>query len=85
MPVVDDGEPAEPWFTEEHDHDSKSLVYNDITNTTYHVLVNQTRKIADERGTKHLILNAANYTGSDEMVVNIIQQYWIYTAFWADY
>ena len=49
------------------------------------MLVNLRRRVADDRGTKHLIIDATKYTGNKIMVLYIIQRYWIYTAFWANY
>ena len=86
LPVADLGnEPAEHWFTEDHDHDKKALVLNETTNNYTNTLVNPERKIADERGTKELILNASKYTGEEVMVLDIIQHYWIYSIFWTNY
>jgi len=75
LPVVDHGnEPAELWFTAEHDHDNKAMKVWDEANQVYmNELVSQDRKIADERGTKELIIDAAKYTGEDTMLINIIQ------------
>jgi len=47
----------EPWFTDKHIHDRKSLIWNETTSNYTNMLVNLDRRTADERGASHLIFN----------------------------
>ena len=72
----------ELWFASEHKHDIGAVQYNWYYMIPYaeswfgnqdNLLVNERRRVADERGTDWITVKPGRYTGEEMMVVKVIE------------
>ena len=86
IPATNEGlEHAEMWFSLNHTHDYFSVHLDwdgDRLNNTH---VNLDRRVADERGSKFLVINPAKYNGTEKLVLNVLQDYWMINQFWVNF
>ena len=78
----EDGEEhGEIWFTDHHNHDIGAVNYNwyyilpfapNIIGFKENLLVNENKRVADERGVAYIKIIPQEYTGNQPMVIQVI-------------